>query len=84
MFAIVLHALLCLLPAALIAIPLLARRYPGERVLIALRRGARRTWARPGARVHSPRRVRRAAVSGGALIARSLAKRPPPVRALAS
>jgi len=84
MFVTVLHALLCLLPAALIAIPLLVRRYPGERVLIALRRGARRTWARPRAQVRGGRRVRRAAVSGGALIARSLAKRPPPVLAPAS
>jgi len=80
----VLQALLCLLPVALLAIPLLARRYPGERVLLALRGDAQRKFARPAAQGPNVRRVTLAAVSGGALIARSLAKRPPPALALAS
>lgn len=75
-----LNAILCLLPALALALTLLARRYPGERALIALRgvepraRRPRRSFS--VSRYHS---VVLAAVQGGLLIARSLAVRPPPV-----
>jgi hypothetical protein len=81
----VLHAILCLLPALALALTLLARRYPGERALIALRgvqpraRRARRSFS--ASRPHS---VILAAVQGGLLLARSLAVRPPPAPAPAS
>jgi hypothetical protein len=74
----VLHALLCLLPAAVVAIPLLARRFPGERALLALRRAEPRHWPRPR-RCALPRRPGvLLVVRGGLLIGRSLAVRPPP------
>ncbi len=79
-----LHAILCLLPTLALALTLLARRYPGERVLIALRGEprARRVRRHPSAsKCHS---VILAAVQGGLLIGRSLAVRPPPVLAPAS
>jgi hypothetical protein len=81
----VLHAILYLLPALVLALPLLARRYPGERALIALRRierGAR--WARPHSSAPSRRRAVHVLVRGGRLIGRSLAVRPPPARSPAS
>ena len=46
------HAILCLLPAVALAIPLLVRRYPGERVLIALHR-------KPHVAGRGPARLRR-------------------------
>jgi hypothetical protein len=83
----VLHALLCLLPALALAMPLLARRYPGERVLLALGREAQPArWPRP--RSCAPARARARAVSrivrGGRLIGSSLAVRPPPAAIMAS
>ena len=72
------HALLYLAPAILLVIPLLVRRYPGERVLIALRRVERVRWPRPRASVPTHRRVVLVAVRGGRLIGCSLAVRPPP------
>jgi hypothetical protein len=76
--------LLCLLPAASLALLLLARRYPGERALIALRRRRiERRWARPSSSRSVRPRVLTAAVHGGLLIARSLAVRPPPAGATA-
>jgi len=79
-----LHAILCLLPAIALVLPLLARRYPGERVLLALRseRGVR--WPRPLSSVPVQRRARLLAVRGGELIGYSLAERPPPALHLAS
>jgi hypothetical protein len=74
----VLHAVLYLLPAVLLVIPLLVRRYPGERVLIGLRRVERTRWPRPHASVPTHRRVVLVAVRGGRLIGCSLAVRPPP------
>jgi hypothetical protein len=73
---------LCVLPALALAVPLLMRRYPGERAL-AMRLTA-------VARSHRPRRCASAprtglfltvAPRGGSLIARSLAVRPPPALA---
>ncbi len=79
-----LHALLCLLPALVVAIPLLARRFPGERALLALRRAEPPHWPRPR-RCAPPRRpVVLLTVRGGLLIGRSLAVRPPPVANAAS
>jgi hypothetical protein len=80
----VIHAVLYLAPAILLAIPLLARRYPGERALLALRRIERPRRPRPRSSVPSRRRVVLAAVRGGRLIGRSLAVRPPPALHAAS
>ncbi len=80
----VLHALLCLLPAVALAILLLARRYPGERVLLALRSAEPARW--PRSRSCMPARTRVVAwiVRGGRLIGCSLAVRPPPAPISAS
>ncbi len=81
----VLHAILYLLPAFVLAIPLLARRYPGERALIALHREARDAlWARPRSSTSARRCVVLAFVRGGRLLGRSLAVRPPPLLSLMS
>jgi hypothetical protein len=74
----VLHAILYLLPAVVLAIPLLARRYPGERALLALRRVERAPWPRPRSSARARRRVVQLVVRGGRLIGCSLAVRPPP------
>jgi hypothetical protein len=74
----VLHAVLYLLPAIVLVIPLLARRYPGERALVGLRRVERAHWARPRSSTPSRRRVVLILVRGGRLLGRSLAVRPPP------
>jgi hypothetical protein len=75
----VLHALLCLLPVVVLTLPLLARRYPGERLLLALGSPRRKRFPR----AHSARRPARSrrtlvAIRGGLLLACSLAVRPPP------
>jgi hypothetical protein len=81
----VLHALLCLLPAVALAIPLLARRYPGERALLALRRDAQPArWPRPRSCAPVRARVVSRIVRGGRLIGCSLAVRPPPAPISAS
>lgn len=79
-----LQAILCLLPALLLAIPLLARRYPGERALIALRQESRVRWPRPRSSAVTRSEVLLVAAHGGLLIARSLAVRPPPALLTAS
>ncbi|HEY1833174.1 MAG TPA: hypothetical protein VGG08_01960 [Solirubrobacteraceae bacterium] len=80
-----LHALLCLSPALVLAIPLLAKRYPGERVLLARCRTMPNRWARPrSSSTRLGRRVVLQVVRGGRLIASSLAERPPPALALTS
>ncbi|HEY2631586.1 MAG TPA: hypothetical protein VGI26_04325 [Solirubrobacteraceae bacterium] len=69
---------LCVVPALLLLVPLLLRRYPGE-LLLAVRRVVPRHGApdlacvAPGTRRPLVRVAR-----GGLLIARSLAVRPPP------
>jgi hypothetical protein len=75
---VVLHAVLYLLPAALLVIVLLARRYPGERVLIGLRGVKRVRWPRPRSSRPALRRVVLMTARGGRLIGCSLAVRPPP------
>ncbi|HEX5308448.1 MAG TPA: hypothetical protein VFW38_05135 [Solirubrobacteraceae bacterium] len=75
---------LCVAPALLLCVPLLFRRYPGERLLAAVdgrahnrrRRGSR--CLRPGGAA-GPIHPR-----GGLLIARHLAVRPPPALLAAS
>jgi hypothetical protein len=76
-----LDALAYLLPPLLLLLALVARRYPGERALLALIAGRRRpvrgrTDAPAAARI----RPRATVPRGGALIASSLAVRPPPAR----
>ncbi|HEX4563369.1 MAG TPA: hypothetical protein VH115_02845 [Solirubrobacteraceae bacterium] len=72
------HALLYLLPALLLLIALRARRYPGERSLLALiaRRRPRRRIAIFARRYRPAPRATLA--RGGALLGEALAVRPPP------
>lgn len=76
---------LCLAPALALAIALLARRYPGERLLTALaaRHRARR---RPALTASDPTlaHVHARVPRGGLLMAFALAVRPPPAAALSS
>jgi hypothetical protein len=69
---------LCLLPALVLAVPLLMHRYPGERSLATLSGARRSRW--PRLRSSVPRGERRVAAAphGGLLMARALAVRPPP------
>ena len=69
---------LCLLPALALAAPLILRRYPGARTLVAFSSGPRRSWQR--ARSSTARAARAVVLTprGGLLLARSLAVRPPP------
>ncbi|HTA04823.1 MAG TPA: hypothetical protein VK774_00540 [Solirubrobacteraceae bacterium] len=74
-----LNTLLCLSPIVVLAIPLLARRYPGERALLALRSSEPTRWPHPRSLVTPPARCAAPSVArGGQLIARYLAVRPPP------
>jgi hypothetical protein len=74
---------LCLVPALAIAVPLLMRRYPGERMLGGMSmRGVR--WPRLRACVPHGERRFASAPHGGLLIARALAVRPPPAVCAAS
>jgi hypothetical protein len=75
--------LLCLLPAIVLAAPLIGRRYPGEQVLLAL--GATCHEPRPQPSRSVPLGLRHLArvPRGGLLIASSLAVRPPPPLPLA-
>lgn len=77
--------LLSVLPALLLALALLARRYPGERLLIAACAARRTRWprARSQPRMRAKPKATRIA-RGGLLLARSLAVRPPPRAALLS
>lgn len=69
---------LCLLPALLLTIPLLLRRYPGERALAVLRGSAVRRSKAPSVLEPSARRSTTLVARGGLLLACSLAVRPPP------
>jgi hypothetical protein len=72
------HDLLCLAPALLLLATLFARRYPGERLLLALAdRRRRRRPRRAG--TGAPTSARSAEVPrGGLLMGFALAVRPPP------
>lgn len=70
--------LLYLAPLFGVLVPLLARRYPGERRLLAVARALRRP--RPARVLAAPRRAPRATMpTGGRLIAAGLAERGPPL-----
>lgn len=75
------EALLYLAPLLVLLVPLLARRYPGERLLLRVAR-ARRTLRPARMLAPSPRKPRAALPSGGRLIAAGLAVRPPPLLSL--
>jgi hypothetical protein len=70
---------LCVLPALLLAVPLLLRRYPGERLLTAVRRVRRLRRAKLPSPTPRTRPVATVVPRGGLLIASSLAVRPPPL-----
>jgi hypothetical protein len=72
--------LACVLPALALTLLLGARRYPGERILVALARARR--WRHPASAPPAPR-PHVAFPRGGLLLARSLAVRPPPAASLA-
>ena len=72
---------LCLLPLAALGLAMLARRYPGERILAALRE--RRPPVRRTTSVRLPRSPEHLVPRGGLLIASALAVRPPPAVAAA-
>ena len=76
-------SVLCMLPALALVIPLLLRRYPGERALAALRKSGRRPSKAPVTLVAHARPSLRLAPRGSLLLARSLAVRPPPALAFA-
>jgi hypothetical protein len=75
----VLTAVLYLLPVLVLALPLLARRYPGERMLVALRSEKRLRWSHPQASVPSHSWIAAATPRGGLLLGCGLAVRPPPL-----
>ena len=83
---IVVEGVLYLLPAVLLGVALMAGRRPGERLIVALHRRARRVGrtgsaATPG--LTPARRAERIFPRGGRLIAAALAGRaPPPVWAV--
>ncbi|HTR88571.1 MAG TPA: hypothetical protein VMG62_00505 [Solirubrobacteraceae bacterium] len=74
-----LQGLLFLAPFLALLAVLLARRYPGERVLQSLRRRPRARRLRSCPRALQCGRLVVETVRGGLLIGRSLAVRPPPL-----
>jgi len=75
--------LLHLAPALILVAVLLARRYPGERLIVRLAGSPTRVRGRARARVVKPRtRIAVLVPRGGLLLARSLAVRPPPAMTL--
>ncbi len=77
--------LLHLAPALVLAVALLARRYPGERLIVRLAGCAERARRRVRTLALAPRTHVAALVPrGGLLLGSSLAVRPPPVAARAS
>jgi hypothetical protein len=80
----VLQALLCLVPVLAIVVPLLARRYPGERALHKLRGRERAPLPRPIFRVATHATFLPQIARGARLMGCSLAVRPPPAALAAS
>ena len=76
--------LLHLLPALALAAPLILRRYPGERRLLALIAGRSKPRLRASATATATARPRALVPRGGLLIACSLAVRPPPLLPITS
>lgn len=81
--AVIATALLYLLPALLLLGPLIARRYPGQRRLLATARNARVTRRPKRQPLLAARQARLGAPRGSLLIACFLAVRPPPGAPLA-
>ncbi len=80
-----LTGLLHFAPALVLGAALLARRYPGERLIVRLAGSPIRAHKRVRTRAVKPREHASALVPrGGLLLARSLAVRPPPVAIRAS
>jgi hypothetical protein len=78
------HAgLLYLAPALALALPLLLGRYVGEEQLVDLAARPPAPARRRALRLAGPRSYARVMQRGGRLVASGMAKRPPPVRALA-
>jgi hypothetical protein len=79
MVVVMLHISLLLAPALALALPLLVRRYPGERTLLRLSETRRRSTPARGRTLARPRRpLALQSPRGGLLLGRSLAERPPP------
>jgi hypothetical protein len=74
-------SLMYLLPALVLAVVILGRRYPGERVIERLREARATRPRRRAASVPRPRQRLRYHQRGGRLIAVSLAGRAPPLAA---
>jgi hypothetical protein len=74
--------LLYLAPALVLALPLLGGRYVGEEQLAGLARSAPHPATRPSKRLVATHTFQRLMQRGGRLVASSMAKRPPPSRAL--
>jgi hypothetical protein len=70
---------LCLLPALILALPLLMRRYPGERLIVRMAARRSQRWPRSSSSTPCARGVFALIVRGGLLIASALANRPPPL-----
>ncbi len=75
-------ALLYLGPVLLLATALAANRYPGERLLLRIRRRPRRRPAARAGDASTPRAPTTVVARGGLLLARALAGRAPPLRLL--
>jgi len=75
---------LCALPALVLPMLLVLRRYPGERILAVLSEARRRRRQRPCSSVVPSARLEVGLPRGGLLLARSLAVRPPPSAWLAA
>src|SRR4051794_23000252 len=75
--------LLYLAPAIVLALPLLLGRYVGEEQLVELAARPPAPARRRGVRLAGPRSYARVMQRGGRLVASGMAKRPPPVRAVA-
>lgn len=69
---------LCVLPAVGLALLLKSRRYPGERMIVALSRARNERRGRPADFAPRAARIEIARPRGGLLLACALAVRPPP------
>ena len=78
------HDLLCLAPALLLLGTLLARRYPGERLLLGLAAGEDNRGLCPTGSGVAPTARTAAVPRGGLLMGFALAVRPPPCSPAAS
>jgi hypothetical protein len=75
------EGLLFLAPALILAIALLRRRYPGERLLKRLACARPKRRLRPASAAHASSAPRAWIPRGGLLLGFSLAVRPPPLAA---